>query len=688
MSNISTDQRSPGSRRVQRYSVAKGYSSNNSDASNAAEERGVGFVLLKNCLVDKRLDVLLKRPGSLTETITNGLGLPLGMTEYVTSSNGQTIPINRTMVVNFAGSKFYQNQAGTWSEISKTSYVNFATSRQCTFAKIGTNMFIAAGLPAKWGGPGRSIDRVGIVPPASRPTITSYNTGSGITLTEGTRYVTTYYASSTGLESDWSDPSDAVPAFSNKSIVIGIPAETQKNWDKIRIYRYLDGGAFPYLVDTVNAGTTSYTDSKPDAQLTAKAAKRYDRLVPPTQAYLTVKFAQCIWYVDGSNPYKLVFSKPYTGSDNDLEYFPIDNYVISNEPITALLVVPGKLLVFHPRGISYISGFSVDDFVFQPWINGTGTVFSHSVSTNGTDVVFLAEQGFVTIPAPGGEPRHISREIDLDLQPLLAASYNASLYVSSAWNPSTRQFVFSVAAQSTAGAPWEEVGTGSTATAVAGWQTTPGLVDDIWEDVNNPNTSNALKIRIWGWSRELSSQDFNQWMEYTFPSILTDNVAGAYPLLVFHPSPSADTGDPQQDKTYIGIWDGTQGKIIAAFRKDRNTDDGATITAEWITTRLVPGQDNGGFKLFQAIGFDTTYSDPTSDSLCTLKYLLGLEDPHLRSYTGSLITISDSTEVKKLPTMQGKFMHLYGTDTSQSQSKVLLSKFHIHYRERFRRETT
>lgn len=683
MGNLTTDEQNPGRKQVKRFSVAAGLASNQGDQ----ESNPVGFLLLKNCLVDKRLGLVLKKPGSLQETLVGTPGFPLGMSEYLKSSSGQTIPLTRTLVALFGGA-LQQQQAGTWSSIATSAYVNFSTSRQCTFAKLGGNMFIAAGLPAKWGGPTKTADRVGIIPPSSPATVNALINAGSITLIAGTRYVLTFSDSTTGLESDWSDPSISTGPVTAKRIDITIPAYTQTNWNQIKIYRYLDGGTLPYFVATVAAGTTSYSDNATDATLLQSIGTRYDRAVPPSSVYLTAKYAQCIWNVDDSNPYKICFSKPYTGSDVDLEYFPINNYIMANDPITGLFSAPGKLLLFHPRSISYISGYSVDDFVFQNFVPGVGTVFPLSIATNGADVVFLAEEGFVSMPLAGGQPRHISREIDTDLQPLLAGSYNSALYVSSAWNTSLRQFLFAIAAQSTAGSPWEEFGTGNTSSAVAGWQTTPGLIDDIWEDPANPNTSNSMKIHVWGWSAELSDAQHNLWMEYTFPSIADGNTSNAVPAFLFHPTPSSDTGDPQQDKTYMGIWTGTQGKIIACFRRDTNTDDGATITSELLTGRIVPGNQDGGYKFFHALGFQNAYSDPTSDSLATLKYLIDFDDPQIRSYVGSLITIpSQTADFKKLPTMQGKHIHLYISDTSQSQSKVLLGEFFVHFRERFRKES-
>lgn len=682
----STDEKNPGRRQVENYVVAGGLTSSKTDAASTPIE----FRYLRNCLVDKRLGAVVKRPGSLTETIASSLGTPLGLGEWTTAASGM-IPITRALLANFAGASFYQQYAGSWSAVTKTSRTSFSTSRQTQFTKLGSNLFIAGGRPAKWGGPGTTIDRVGIVPPTTAITVTSdiiMFEGGGIgTLASGAQYMYTYYNSSTGLESDWSPLSTSTGPKEVSGFWLSIPAATAQNWDKIRIYRTLDGGTTPYLVTTVDAGTTTYADMTPDSSLTTKAADQYDHAVPPDNLFIVSKFAQCLWWVDGSNPYKLIFSKPYIGSDSDLEYYPVDNYVMLNEPITGLYVVPGKMLIFHPRSISFVSGGSVDDFVLQAFVPGVGTVFPNSISSNGSDIVFLAEEGFVSMPYSGGVPKHISREIDIELQTFLAGSYNAALYISSCWNPSLRQFIFMLNAQSAAGAPWEEFGTGITSQAIAGWEDSVSLLADFWEDVANPSATDSMRVKFWGWSPELSDGQQHLWMEYTFPTITDSNVAGAYPLFVFHPQPSSDTADPQQDKTYLGLFDGTEGKIRTLFRRDRSLDDATVITSELITGRIAPGEKNGGYKLFQGIGFQNSYSDPTSDSLCTLKYLKDFDDPQLRSFSGSLITISGSTDIKKFPQMLAKHIHLYLTDTSQSQTKILLTEFFINYRERFRRES-
>lgn len=643
MGLITTDQKNPGRPQAQRFSVNAALNLSKADS----ETKGVEFLKLKNCLVDKKLGALVKRPGSSTETIAGTLGLPLGTGEFTVGAPG-TVPTTVTPLANFAG-VFKKRVAGTWSAVTNKSYTNFSTTRLTRFAQLGTRLYIAGGKPAFWAGGANDIERVGI--PAGSSPITFTSSAAGAITTTNAYYYYTLYNSTTGLESDWS-PASAAITVTTDDITIGIPVMTAENWDKIRIYRTFSSGVYPYLVATVNSGTVSYVDSTPDASLTTKATPQYDNLPPPTTVHLIEKYAQCIWMVDDANPYKLVFSKPYIGSDVDLEYYPVDNYVISNDPITGLKAVPGKLLVTHPDGVSVVTGFSADDFTFFKTNSGSGTLFQNSICSNGQDLVSLGAEGISRI-SRSGDTSNISREIDEDLQPLLSSSLNpnAAIYASTVWNPSLKQFLFLVAIRS------------------------DGVT--------------ASRVKLWGWSPELSDNKTNRnvWHEYTFPGILDNNTDAAIPTHLFHPQVSSDEYKAQQDHTFIGYYTGSEGKIRTAFRRDKSVDDTSTaITAECITGRIVPGEDNGGYKLFSYLGFSTSYSDPTADGFGTLKYLLDFEDPQARDYQAELISFNDQTDLKIFPTGLAKHVHLYLTDRSPSQTKILLSEFFIHYRERFRRE--
>jgi len=645
------------------------------------ESKQYNFLVLKNCYVDKRLGGVVRRDGSADESISGTLGVPLGMGEFKEKSSGTTIPIKRYLLANFAGS-FYQKIANTWSSVSKTSSTSFSTSTPCQFAQIGSDLYIAGGRPARWGGPGTSIERIGIPKPTAAPTFTITGTVSAETVaTEGWQYMYTYYDSTTGRESDWSPLSANTGAVSGFMVQVTLPTDSGiTNADQKRLYRTLDGGATFYLVGAIAIASTVVDNTSPDEDLTAKADARGNKALPPDGAFICAKYAQRIWMVDADNPYRIVFSKPYIGTQVDLEYFPENNYVISNEPVTGFLVIPGKMLVFHPRSISYISGTSEDDFVFLPFKAGVGTIFPNSIATNGTNIVCLAEQGWVDITqVPSGN----SREIDEILQPILSGQYNAAMYASCVWSPSIKQFLCLVVAQRSASELWEEVGTGD----IEEWEDSGTLATETWEDPDSPNPVAAMNIRMWGWSPEFSTPEANRWHEYTWPTITDGNSNGAYPTYLFHPEPSADIGQPQQDRTFMGYYTGSAGKIRACFRKDKTQDDSTTFTAELLTGRITPGDESGAYKRVLGIGFSGSYSDLTSSGTNTLQYLLDFDDPHLRSFAGSLLTVNaSSTDYKTFPQGLCRFMHLYITDTSNSQNKILLGDCYIHYRERARRE--
>jgi hypothetical protein len=212
-------------------------------------------------------------------------------------------------------------------------------------------------------------------------------------------------------------------------------------------------------------------------------------------------------------------------------------------------------------------------------------------------------------------------------------------------------------------------------------------MDAFWENEDGSTSIAQMRIRLWGWSPELSNQGANVWHEYDFPDMEDTNVNASYPVILIHPEPSHDSADPQQDKTFIGIWDGTDGQIRSIFRKDANDDNGLPIRSEILTGKLIPGINTGGYKLFHAVGFGDEYLDASADGEGAFSYLLDLDDAHLRNYAPQLIPInSQNTDIKKLRYMQGRSIHLHLTDSSDDQNKILLQNFFLHYRERFRRE--
>ncbi len=646
---ITTDRRNAGRRQVQRYSVGGGTSASKSDA----DSRAVDFKLLRNCRVDLRIGGVVRRGGSTVENAPGILAKTLGISEFLAPSADTLIPVTSTLLANFGGANFRKRVAGTWSDVTIGGTVlgDLPNTRPSTFAQLGDKLFIAAGKPALWRGGTEEIRQVGITPLPTTPVLDDITSGSGITLDQGTSYIVTLYDSVTGLESDWSEPSANTGPLVNKSVELSWSAAPAANWDQYRIYRYFDGGTLPYLVTTVSSGTLTYTDSATDASLTTPAAPRYQRALPPSSSFVTAIYSNCVFFVDADDPYKLHFSRPYTDDLNEAEYFPTTQFVRTRHPITALLVTASQMLVFHPRGISAVTQ-TWPNFQIRDLVPGLGTMFPQSVATNGTDIVFLSEQGLISLSFGNGPRVHLSREIDLQIQPIIQERESGERYASAVWNPAMRQFIFALAAED----------------------------------------GDATRSLIYGWSPELSTPQANLWMEYTFAGIEDGNEDGALVSCLFHPSSSSDANDPQQEKTLFGIYNGDTlgtGGVWSVFRYDTDQDLGADFTAELLTGRLSPGEVTGGQKMFLSLNFTEAYSDPTSDGDGQLKYLLGYADPHLRDYVPQLITISSTAEDrdgKKFPNMLGPYIHLYVSDSSTSQTKVLLSEFFIYFRDRFRRE--
>lgn len=653
-----------------RIQIIKGLSQKEADPLSDAR----GFLLLKNARVDDRLGAVVKREGSLEETITTSLGVPVGVGELLEGLGDELLPVSRKVLVNFAGSNFYSLESGTWGSESLSSHVSFGTSRSSQMAQLGGKLFIAAGRPAQWDGT-NAIDMVGIEAPAAAIT----HTVSGTGITGSFLYMYTYYNSTTGLESDWS-PLSATASPSNQQVNLTIPTTASTGTsDKVRIYRTTDGGSLFYLLQTQDIATGTYTDTTSDATLlgNAQSSDQGDHGLPPSNSYICAAFAAHVWWVDATNPTDLYYSKPYIGSDITTEYVPSTNVVRFDEPITGLLKTPGRLLVVHPRNISAITGSSSADFQREPFIQGVGTLFPNSIATNGKWVVMLGEEGYVGIGAEGRQV--VSEPIHPDLQVLLRTKFNSALYVSTVWCRSLKQFIFCFSGTSSEGAPWEVVGSG----AVAEWENASTMATEEWEDASAPSTETLRRVKFWGWN-----PDFAQvWSEYEFAYATDRNDAGAYASFVFQPHPDSSQLAPQEERLLIGFYDGTDGAVVGAFRSDRSTDSGTNITAEAMTGRIAPGDDDESFKLFRTITLKGDYADAAANS-GTLQYLKDIDDPHLNYSPSDLLSFQDDTtrDRKKFTSPKARWIHLYVKDSTSNAGNIMLSDFVIEHRERYARE--
>lgn len=337
------------------------------------------------------------------------------------------------------------------------------------------------------------------------------------------------------------------------------------------------------------------------------------------------------------------------------------------------------MLVAHPRSFSYVTGFTDSDLTFMPYISGVGTLFASSLATNGREIICLSEEGWVDIS--GGRKRIISSEIDEELRSVMAEQYSDFIYASAVWNPALREFICMVSALSNTSSIWVD----SATSAIAEWTDSSTLLPAEWETSFGAG-ENLFRIKIWGWSPEISSPQDNWWVEYEFAQFKDSNSTNAYPIWLFHPMPSSDTLDPQQDTLYIGYHNGTEGKLLKALKKDYVKDDSTGVISEFLTDRIAVGKQDGGFKRITHLQLEGSYTDLLADSQ-TFKYLKDANDPQRGDYLTDLKDFAGSGDMKAFTDSKMRWFHLYGKDTSEDIDKIILQNFNVFFRDTFSRES-
>jgi len=666
-------------RRRQQFVVAGGLDPNKADSLSTPME----FALLKNCYPDRRLGGIVKRDGSQTEVVDTkeSYGRVLGFGQRQSQSSSELMPVCTETLVNFAGVKFFKRSPGAeYTDLSVDENCSFNNIRTNTFSQLGSYLFIAGGKPAKWAGGESDVEPIGIPSPATPITFSLSSGTLSADAEEGYQYMWAYLNSETGVTSDWSPLSERTEDFELKKVVLTLPTTEAlaPGVDKKIIYRTLNGGTTFFQHSIQDIETATIDDETEDNDLGVESPDADTRLLPPAVSYLTVAFNNRIWMIDAANPYNVRFSQPYIGNDDVLNYYPVRNRRTFDHPVTGMLVIPGQLLFFHPDGISTVSGFSEQDFVFQPYIEKAGTLFPDSIATNGDKIVWLDQPGFMTIE--NGKPRVISRPIDPLLRPILSGSYSSDLYISCRWNPVLRQFIFTVSAVSLDGALWEYADTGVT----ADWIDVDTGETEAWDFIGEEVEPEG-RVKIFGWSPDFSGKEGDIWIEYTIPQTPDESGNGKIITTLLHPLPCSGTLNPTQDHFLVGFYDGTEGGVLRLFDQKKVRDDDDPVISEAILGRCQPGSDSGNVKSIKAISFDGDYADPSTTGI--LKYLADYADPALREYTSQLQDFSDRGDMKYFKTRRLKFFHVYLRDESTVKNKIMIQKFWVYFREREGRET-
>lgn len=649
-----------------RYNVGKGIVENREDSLT----KSINALVLKNFVFDVKLGAYVPRKGSVTQTISGTLGVPLSMGFYSAVSSGSFMAEDITPLVNFGGTAFRAYDGGSWSTITKDSNTDFHITKQGQSCQLGNYLYLAGGRPAYWDGSSLSNNIYRIGCPAPTSTITHTTSATGIT--GNFKYMYTYYNPTTGIESDWS-PLSTTASPSNNQVNLTIPttAASANGFTQVKIYRTLSDGGTYYLLTTQLLSVGSYTDTTTDATLrdNTSSAKNGEYSLPPTESFICEAFNSRVFMVDADNPKALRWSKPYQGSDIDLQYWPDKNVKYFDKPITGLISTPNRMFIAHPNGWSYFAGFSEEDFISLPQLNGAGTSFPNSICTDGKRISYLGQSGFEVIDEGG--KRLISRELDESFKSLLNYQYTDSLYIKADYHPTLRQFIFCFSAINTNSTPWVDSNSG----VIEEWEDADTGITEEWEAPGvSGGAESRTRVKIFAWSPDLSSGEDNEWTEYELSQVSDLNDEGAYLTGIWVPPVDAEELNPFQDSAYFLHYDGTEGKVISCFERDRTKDDDLDINTTFISGRIKPGQEDSTLSYCYALSVVGSYADPFTTG--TVTYIKNFDEPHLRDYTSNERDFSDLGDMKLFQDPVFHHFHLKVMDSD------IIPSFYLHFRPR------
>lgn len=435
----------------------------------------VSFVILDNFFVNRVKGGLTKRPGSKTWSTT---GTTYGLGEYLKSQTSLLSPdvayVVRHRRSGSTSSFEYYNQSGdTWTTVSLGTVATastFGTSGITQFAQCGTMMAICGGQPAKLVDPtSGTIQRLGGPAPTTAPTWGTSGTG----LTGQTTGHYTFYDPSSGWESSPS-PVTALTTLTNDQIDwSGLETScAREGVTQKRLYRTqlaASGEGLYYLVTTLALATTTYADTVADTALGVEAPLFGDHNPPPSVSYIVAEYENVIWIADGN---ALWYSKPYDGSNKQLEYFSTTRVEYFPSRITGLAYSAdfGRLLVFCApgRGIHEISGRSESSFERGTFKKEEGTHFPSSISIHEDHVAYWGTNG-PSIVTSSGTVKTFGDDLKESIRQLSTQEYNSEVWVFSMWHPVAEQFFWFVSA---------------TDSSVSAWENVVLLTDVLWEDID------------------------------------------------------------------------------------------------------------------------------------------------------------------------------------------------------------
>jgi hypothetical protein len=303
-----------------------------------------------------------------------------------------------------AGTAFFKKTggAGSFTNISAQTGISVTEHRDWFFASYLNRCYMANGIDSmkRWD-PTASADTFkaagfpGVIAVGMTPA-----TGVAGALT-GTYYyaVSQTYDSNTAHESSGFISSTSVAPVAQKVNLTGIPTGGSGRF----LYRTEAnaGIAGPYyLVTTLNASDTTYTDNLADASLGDEMPT--DNGIPPAGQFVVFWRGRMVVAKTVAQPQRVYFSAIATSENSpagdvtvhgaDVEIFPASHYMDigdDNSPITGLAVMQDQLVVFKENQIWNITGDDAEDFRLWKSQATTGCIAAKTIVNVRGTLLFL-----------------------------------------------------------------------------------------------------------------------------------------------------------------------------------------------------------------------------------------------------------------------------------------------------------
>ena len=391
------------------------------DSTTPAEIDQRGASDLRNLLIYNDYEKLYRRKGytRVNETLLSPSGEALQGIFWFKNSRGENlIGVHDRDVLSFT-----LHTSGV--ALASGSNV-FTDNTEVNGVAIGQYLYLGNAQDGNQKTNGTAVYLVAPNAPTQAPTA-ALGSATGLTGTYNYRY--TYIGQDGETETAASSVSNTVTPSNQKIDVTVTPSPASGKVTATRLYRNRDGETSFFLVTTLSALATAYTDNIADASLGAELRDvTEDQSPTPPMNYLQV-YRNRLCGASGTTLLISNENEPWITPEStnpDLAYHGLRLQVADdmNSPITGLKTHGSKLVVFTGSKGFLVEGSTPEDFFVDDFTNH-GCV-AHRTLISAQDVIIWLSGDGVYMAAEGQGVKRISDDITQTLNALTAAQMVAS----------------------------------------------------------------------------------------------------------------------------------------------------------------------------------------------------------------------------------------------------------------------